>query len=369
MKRICHITSMHKRYSTRIFQKQCSSLAKNGYDVFLVVNDEKPDELIDGVHIVSTGFEPRNRKEIFIESKSKLFDKAIQIDAEIYQLHDPDLIPLGMRLKRRGKKVIFDSHEDMPTLILDKKWIPKIFRSIISGVYEIYEKRTLSKFDGLISVTPHIVERLKKINKNTVMITNYPIINKNVLSRNPKKQICFAGGIGPQWCHYEILDAIEGIANIKYILAGRGSRDYIETLKKKPSWSKVEFVGFVNKKEVEKIYSESTIGMSVNYASQIENEGTLGNNKLFEYMSAGMPVICSNYKLWKEIVEDNNCGICVDPKNSAQIKKAITTILNDPNMADTMGINGRKVVEKKYNWSSQEVILTEFYDNIWYGWL
>lgn len=365
MGKICHITSMHKRYSTRIFQKQCNSLALNGYDVYLLVNDEKPDEVINGVNIVSTGFKPQNRKEIFFDSKAKLYDKAIQIDAEIYQLHDPDLIPLGMKLLRKGKKVIFDSHEDMPTLILDKRWIPKLMRYPLSKIYEKYEKITLKKFDGLISVTPHIVDRLKKINNNTVMITNYPIIGKHTLPRTPKNQICFAGGISQQWCHQEILEAISNIDNIKYILAGRGSSDYIEELKKEAGWDKVEFVGFVDKKEVEKIYSESAIGMSVNYAAQIENEGTLGNNKLFEYMSAGMPVICSDYRLWKEIVEDNNCGICVDPKNSTQIKDAIMTILSDLEIATTMGNNGREIVKKKYNWSSQEKVLIQFYDGIY----
>ncbi len=70
-----------------------------------------------------------------------MLTKAIEVDAEIYHLHDPDLIPLGNKLKSNGKKVVFDSHEDIPKQIIDKAWIPKIFRGFISNIYSLYEKK------------------------------------------------------------------------------------------------------------------------------------------------------------------------------------------------------------------------------------
>ena len=102
--KVCHVTSAHSRYDVRIFHKECKSLAKNGFDVTLLVNDSLEDELIDGVSIKSTNFNPRNRFERMIKSQKHIKRKAIEIDAHIYHLHDPELLPLGNKLKRLGRK-------------------------------------------------------------------------------------------------------------------------------------------------------------------------------------------------------------------------------------------------------------------------
>jgi len=363
--KVCHLTSAHSRYDIRIFIKECRSLAINGYDVTLIVNDDKDDEILDGVRIVSTKYKYKNRIDRFIRSRKKLLDKAIEIDASIYQLHDPDLLPIGNKLKSLGKKVIFDSHEDVPQQIKDKEWIPKILRNLISKLYGFYENWSISKYDGVISVTPHIVERLKRINPNTVMITNYPIVNKDEeIIRKPQKAICFAGGVSEQWNHDVILKAIEDIKDIKYILAGKGSEEYFNKLKALPSWNKVEYRGIVPHKEVKNIYSISMAGIALNYSRQAKDNGTLGNTKLFEFMEAKLPVICTNYALWEKIINEYKCGICVNPSNVEEIKNAIRFIIDNPSEAYKMGENGRRAVIEKYNWNTQEKVLLELYESL-----
>ena len=75
---------------------------------------------------------------------------------------------------------------------------------------------------------------------------------------------------------------------------------------------------------------------------------------MFEYMSSGVPVIASNFPLWREIIEGNNCGICVDPLNPTAIATAIDTLAKDPDRARQMGRNGQKAVLEKFNWSAEE---------------
>jgi len=363
--KVCHITSAHSKDDPRIFHKQCVSLAKAGYSVTLIVNGEPLNEIVKEVHIISTGIKPQNRKERFFDSKKKLWQKAMEVDADIYQLHDPDLLPIGNKLKRAGKKIIFDSHEDVPQQIMDKGWIPKYLRNIVSKTYEAYEKHSISEYDGAISVTPKIVDRLKKTNSNTVVITNYPIIDeKQAVERNPEKAICFAGGVTNQYHHVEIIKAMESIDGIKYFLAGRVSDDYLEELKSLPAWDRVDFKGLIPFDEVKEIYSRSMIGMAVHYSNQAKVEGSLGGIKLFEFMEAKLPVICTNYKINKEIIEGNNCGICVDPKDIKAIENAIRYIIDYPEEAKVMGENGRKAVIEKYNWETQEKVLLEFYRDI-----
>lgn len=364
-KKVCHITSAHQRYDVRIFIKQCRSLAKADFDVYLLVNDKLDDEIKENVNIVSTRFHPKNRFERFFKSKNIMLKKALEINADIYQLHDPDLLRLGTKLKKNGKKVIFDSHEDVPVQILDKKWVPYLFRRPISIMYEYFEKKIVSKFDAVISVTPHIVERLKKVNQNTIMIANFPELTENNKELDKKGDtICFAGGISEQWNHENVLKAIDEIDNIKYILAGTGPEHYLKKLMNMNSWGKVDYIGRIPFSEVKNIYNNSDIGIALNSSKQVKDEGTLGNTKLFEFMESGLPVICTNYPLWEEIIKKNNCGLCVNPQDVEEIKNAIEFIIKNRNVAKIMGNNGRKAVKKEYNWNNEKRKLIELYKTI-----
>ena len=139
MVKIAHLTSAHPRYDTRIFYKMCKSLSKK-YEVNLVVADGKGDEIKDNINIFDVG-KSKNRKDRMLNITKKVFQKALEINVKIYHIHDPELIPIGVKLKKLGFKVIFDMHENTPKQIKNKNYIPFILRNIISNVYKFYERR------------------------------------------------------------------------------------------------------------------------------------------------------------------------------------------------------------------------------------
>jgi len=367
-KKVCHVTSAHPRYDVRIFHKECKSLANNGFDVTLLVNDNLPNEAIDGVKIVSTQLKPSNRYERMVKSKKYLRIKMIEIDADIYHFHDPELLPEGNWMKSKGKKIIFDFHEDVAQQILFKTWIPRKIRKLISAIYKKYEKKLSQRFDGLVTVTPKFVERLKQINPNTVMITNYPILKttSNYDRSKKKRAICFAGGITPQWNHENIIKAIEQIDDIEYILAGSGPQDYLERLKSLQGWNKVRYLGRIPHEKVNEIYEESILGVALlSNNTQVGDEGTLGNTKLFEFMESGLPMICSNNKIWKEIIDKYECGVVLNPNSTDEIRGVIESIIDNHDELCSMGMNGRNAVEKIFNWRvGPEVELLDLYKRL-----
>ena len=172
-KKVCHLTSVHPKIDTRIFYKECKTLVDAGYDVTLVVQNDK-DEVIDGVKILCIDT-PKNRKERMLHTTRHVYKRALECNADIYHFHDPELMPIGLKLKRKGKKVIYDVHEDVPRQILSKQWIPAPLRKIISWVIERIEIYAAKRFDCIVTATDYIAGHFVKLNNNVIAVKNYPI--------------------------------------------------------------------------------------------------------------------------------------------------------------------------------------------------
>ena len=363
--KVCHVTSAHPRYDTRIFRKECVSLSKSGFQVTLVVNDNLSDETKDGVRIISTGNKFVSRLERFTKGRSALIRKLEELESELYHFHDPDLLPIAMRMKKKGYIVIFDSHEDVPRQIEDKQWIPSPFRKLTSRVYRGYEEKICRQLDAVIGTTPQITDRFEKFNCNTTLVTNYPILaNRINKEKNTTKVVLvYAGSISEQYKIKEIVSILPDLEGVVLKLAGAVEEDYLNQMKTLPGWNKVEFLGRISFSEVVELYRQSDIGVCVLKAFQFP-EGTLGNTKIFEMLMYSLPVVCSDNKIWKSIINKNNCGVCVDPDNLAEIKEGISMLCDSPELRDTYSSNGRQAVEEKYNWSSEERKLLNLYLNL-----
>lgn len=370
--KICHVTSAHSRYDTRIFYKECISLAENGYDVYLIVNDDNEDEIKSNVKICSTGFAPKSRKERMLNSLNIIKKKCMEIDADVYHLHDPELLPTIHFLNKKNKKVIFDSHEDYISTICDKEWIPNYLRKAISTFFKIYEKTVIKKIDAAIVCYHWTKERYDKYLpvQNVELIMNYPKMKNEGEFIQPEfleDCVSYAGNLSKQWCHDSVIKALSNLKNVKYIIAGDMSNEYCMDLKKLEGWKCVESLGRINQDEVEeKVYRKSFAGMALlDYITQCKgNIGNLSNTKFFEYMKAGIPVICTDFVLWKKIVDEEKCGICVNPHDIYEVQQAIKKLYENRDLARKMGLNGRKAIKDKYNWENECEKLLNIYKRI-----
>src|SRR5699024_12152775 len=135
----------------------------------------------------------------------------LEIDAEIYHFHDPELLRIAIKLKRKGKKVIYDIHEDLPRAIMSKQWISSFIRKPLSMIIERYENKVAKKMDCLMTATPYITQRFKQINSNTININNYPVLEELIDNtkeeKQKKKQVCYVGGINEIRGIYELYRA------------------------------------------------------------------------------------------------------------------------------------------------------------------
>ncbi len=367
--KICHLTVTHFATDNRIFRNECTTLVKEGYDVTYIAPNVE-NEILNGIKIIGVKCNLHPIKRVFIGSKL-IYKKAIEVNAEIYHFHDIELFKYGVKLKKKGKKVIFDSHEDWLMYANDISWLPNIIKKPISKYILYLYKKHLNIFDAVITVSPHILVKLEQFSNHAYMITNYPKYdykNETLFSKeeylNRPDTLFYSGTVSNQEV---ILQAIEEIPNVQYNLAGTFFDNYKEKLSKYPSWNKVDYLGYLNKEELEIAFHKSTIAITLlHYHANVgHTQGTLGNTKFFEYMKYGLPIICTDFKIWKEMIIDKyNCGICVNPNSIEEVQRAIQYLMDNKEIAYQMGQNAQRAVKEEFNWNSQEPILINIYRSI-----
>lgn len=365
MKRICHLTSVHSWNDVRIFHKECCSLAKAGFEVHFVVPNAVSEKIND-IHILGVPRGSSGRFSRMSKTVYAIYRAARAIDAELYHIHDPELLPLGLLLKIRGKRVIYDAHEDLPRQLLSKPWIPLLIRKPLSWLCELVENALARRLDVVVTATSHIEARFNRAGCRALAINNYPRLDEFEVSESDgekkERAVCYVGGITGVRGIREMVTAI-GLTDAKLLLAGTFStialRNEMTAL---PGWNSVEEFGYVDRGKVSNIINRSSAGLVVLHP--IKNYLDSLPIKMFEYMAAGVPVLASNFPLWKEIIEGNGCGLCVDPLNPVAIAEAIDYLVTHPQEAEQMGRKGQKAVANKYNWAVEEKKLLEFYHSL-----
>lgn len=363
--KICQITSVHFRHDTRIFVKECKALAKAGFETYLLVADGQGDEEKDGVNIIDIGKRETKRIKRATKTGKKILKKAIEIDADIYHFHDPELLLISKALLKKGKKVIYDVHEDVPRQILTKGYLNKNLTPLISSIYEKFELKKASKLTAIVCAEPVTRKRFEKINKNTIEVKNFPKheeFNNTVDWESRKNHICYIGAISGVRGIREIVKALENVDTKLHLAGTFVPKELEEEIKKYPGWSKVIYYGFANRKKIAEILSTVKIGLVTLHPIPKYLEAY--PVKMFEYMVAGTPILASDFKLYKNILEEAKCGYTVNPLDVDKIAETLRNMLNNDKELEQMSINGKEIAKIKYNWSKEEEKLINLYQKI-----
>ena len=364
MMKICHLTSVHKDNDVRIVLKEVYSLSKS-YETILLVNN--PTQSTDTqFRKVNLELKFNNRLSRIIFSKRLILKKSLEVEADIYHFHDPELLSVGNKLVKRNKKVIYDIHEDTSKQILSKHYIPRFLRKPISKIFSFYEKRSIKNYSAIVTATPFLKSKFEKYNVNTVDINNYPLLYEFVdiePRRNTTPKVTYIGGLTEERGVFQMIRLANQFSNVNFCFCGNFSNPKDEKkAKSMQEHNNIEFRGFVSREEIKNVLENSTVGLVLLKKNERYKDSL--PIKMFEYMAASLPVIATNFKLWESILNESNAGITVNPDDFDKLKEALSSILKDEKTARKMGENGREFVIKKYNWSNEEKKLNKLYKKI-----
>lgn len=372
MKKVVHLTSAHPRYDQRILWRECCSLSENGYDVTLIVNDNQPNETLkSGVRILSTGFIPQGRFQRMTEGVRHVYELGLAQNADVYHLHDPELLRIAMELKAHEKKVIFDSHEFYGEQIKTREYIPSIMRNFISGKYHAYETHVCRRIDGVI--VPALYDgketfegRARKI----AHVNNYPkraeYGNIDISPYAERKGICYSGALSENRGITTLVEAGK-TANAQVVLAGKfSSPAYERKILEMTASGGIEYIGFIeNREEVFSLYARCAIG-----AGLLIDDGQYGKleglpTKVYEYMAAAMPVLISDFPYNQKLISKYRFGLTANPLDVMEIAAKIKWLIHHPQEAEEMGKNGKRLLEEQFTWEcAAESELLRIYNEI-----
>ena len=309
------------------------------YDVRLIVADGLGSDQISGVNIHDLG-KPQGRLARFTTTALKAAAKVRELEIDLVHFHDFELIPTVLWLRARGVRVIYDVHEDLPRDILIKEWIPKALRRPASAIAASIEAIADRYFDGIIGATPLIADRFTLA--KTVLVRNFPLIQEFRVPIDAERSIAGAGSVAYIGTLSEARGVIEAVQatgrvdDVTLILAGKFNTPALERqVRSLPGWQRVDYRGLVSREDVAEILRRSQVGLCtlLPTATHLDSYPV----KLFEYMAAGLPVIISDFPLWRGLIEKHDCALFVDPSSPDEIAKAISWILTHPERAEAMG--------------------------------
>jgi len=357
-RKACVVLSVHPYNDGRVFFKEIRSTLAAGYSVDLVSAKAPGTEPFDfqGARVIPVR-------------------AAVATNADIYHIHDPDLLLVAWLLKlRTGRPVIHDIHEGNAQGFLVKSYIPGPLRRVFFALMWLWETVLSRMIGNVILVEPNNEARFQRLGCRTCLVENFalrshfPETPSDPMERPPN--VLFVGTLSVE-------RGCLMIPEIAHELSRRrpGSRIIVtdrwfdESVRQQMSdridelgvQEVVRFVPNVTLDQLPAYLEEARVGLSLVEVTPV----SLYQNftKLFEYMAGGLGIVANDHPNKRPYFEVADVGELV-PFDSKSIGRAIAEMIDDEDRLRLYAANGRSAFLERFNWEAAAASMMSFYDEL-----
>jgi glycosyltransferase involved in cell wall biosynthesis len=361
---VVHVTTAHRADDVRIFERECRSLAASGlYRVHLAAAGTIPADA--GVSLIPLTPAPKGRAERFRSSPRKGFALTRTVAADLWHFHDPELLPVAVKLARSGHRVIWDAHEDYIAQLGEsaaKSWVPGPARGAVRAGTRMLLDQVDRHATGIIAATHTIAAGYA--NRRTVVVGNEARLElfANCQPDFGSRRVLFTGSPGPGHLFREVVEAVASIPNASLAVAGKEPDPATWAHAQGVLGPRLTHLGWLNRQGIVDAIGSSSVGMST-YAD-LPTHAETSPNKLFEFGAAGLPVVASPTPSNATHLSNSRGGVVARGFSSRQLAEALSVLLSDEQAWGRASAAGRAWATREGSWSASEQRLLGLYSAV-----
>ncbi|SOD95129.1 glycosyltransferase [Spirosoma fluviale] len=363
--RVLHISTAHQPQDPRVVFKQCQTLA-SVYEVFCALPHADP-AVAPGIHFIRLPYFRRVIWRALITCPFILL-RCVWLRPRLVHVYVPEFLPFAYVFRLLGANVIYEVQEN-----LHKKMPLKTVNNgaLLQKAFRLFDR--LARRDFFLIFTEHgYLSTYTQLVKPHVVIYNYPLLSfvepfytpYNPSTENPA--FFYVGWLSFERAIDTLVDSFAklGITYPRFIVHLFGRRTFTDkNLENLTGYALVRdhlrFYGYTDQRLAFPYARGATAGLAL--LKPVGDYPESYTTKLFDYMALGLPVVTSDFPLYRDIIDRHRCGFCVSPYNPVQVADSLAYLIEHPTEARYMGRRGRQAVEQFYNWSTEADKLLHFY--------
>lgn len=338
--RAIHITSVHRPDDARIFEKEVRALRAAGADATVL------------------GLTTRAARAERLRVGWQLVREAARRGADVFHIHDPELLPAAAWLTRRTRRpVIYDAHEYLGQSTRTKPWIPARLRLPTALAVERIERVLAARLAAVVTVTEDMAVDFAASGVPAISVANYAPRGRFLEPGPPEADtVAYVGaldrsrGLELMRTAFPMVDRRDA----RLVLAGPGDPGDLP--------DRITHIGPLAYGAVPDVLQRASIIWVPLQHSPNNDRGRL--TKVLEAMGSGRPLVVSDLTRTAAIVRQAGCGLVVPAGDPAAHAAAITALLRDPEGADAMGRAGRRAVLDSMSFETEAAKLLRLYAEV-----
>jgi len=290
----------------------------------------------------------------------------------------------GINRSRKKIPLILDLHENYPYTVKTYNWTKGFFRSRIARPEKWAEKEPeyLGYADRIIVLSEDfrelLLERYPQMKKeNFIVLPNVPDLSSleqttGIKAESPFPQkypvILYYGVIAERRGVFDAIrvftDLVAENFAVNFLFIGPvDKKDRIlfqELITQTALKGRIFHIPWIDAVDLHSYLAISDICIAPFHRNPQHESGVA--NKIYDYMLGGKPLIVSDCKPQRELVEKHECGLVFSDNNG--MKEAMIKLASDPELRKRMGNNGKEAVQREYNTDVIKERLANLYNSL-----